>query len=329
MRVLITGGTGFIGWRLALQSRARGDDVRVLAQINNALERENHSSLTSAGIDCRIGSLTDPDSVRRAVDGREVVYHLGAAQHEANVPARHYWDINVTGTANLVEAAAGAGVQQLVYASTIGVYGSAGTAVMDEDTPPRPDNIYGTTKLEAEKRVLASADRVAPVILRISETYGPGDRRLLKLFRGIQNRRFFLVGPAGNWHQPIYVDDLVAGMWLAAGSETARGETFVLAGKEALTTRQMVAAIARSRGVAAPELRWPLWPFQATAVVLEKALAPLGIQPPLHRRRMDFFVKSFRFSVQKARNILEFEPKTRFGDGVWETGRWYREHGLL
>ncbi len=73
----------------------------------------------------------------------------------------------------------------------------------------------------------------------------------------------------------------------------------------------------------------PLWPFLAAAVVMERTLTPLGIQPPLHRRRLDFFRKSFVFSSTKARTLLNFTPTVPFATGALETARWYREKGYL
>jgi dihydroflavonol-4-reductase len=330
MNVLITGGTGFIGSRLALRCLENGDVVRVLGMTNNAAEAENRRRVEERGGETLVGSVTDAATVGRAVAGAEVIYHLAAAQHEANVPDRYFWDINVEGTRNLLEAAAAAGVQRFVHGSTIGVYGSAAEGQLDEDTPVRPDNIYGVTKAEGEKVVLSYADRLPVVVVRISEVYGPGDRRLLKLFRGIQKNMFVMIGKGDNLHQLIYVDDLVDGLLLAARSDRAVGRVVVLAGEEVLTTNEMVAAIADALGKPrAARLRAPLWPFMASAVVLETLLRPLGVQPPLHRRRMDFFRKNLTLSRERAQAMLGFEPRTSFRDGAAATVAWYRERGEL
>lgn len=329
MKVMITGGTGFIGARLAIKCLEDGDKVTILGQVNNPAEEENRALIEAQGGEIVIGSVTDKEVVNRAADQVEIIYHLAAAQHEANVANQHFWDVNVEGTRNVLDAAIKVGVKRFVHGSTIGVYGSAMEGELDEDTPLRPNNIYGVTKSEGEKLVLSYADRLPVVVVRISETYGPGDRRLLKLFRAIDKRMFFMVGRGENKHQLIYVDDLVEGLRLAASSESAVGQVFVLAGKEVLTTNQMVKSIAESLDTHQSRLRFPLWPFLAAATILETTLRPLGIQPPLHRRRMDFFRKSFFFSNQKSTNILEFEPKTPFVEGVTQTARWYKEQGYL
>lgn len=329
MKVLITGGTGFIGSRLALRSIGRGHSVVVLGQVNTDAEASNHRELEEAGVVLVMGSVTDPEKVRSAVQGCDVVFHLAAAQHEANVPDQHFWDVNVAGTNNVLEAAVDAGVRRFVHGSTIGIYGSAMEGEINENSLVCPDNIYGKTKLEAEGRVLSYREKLPVVIVRISETYGPGDRRLLKLFKAIDKKLFFIIGKGENKHQLIYVDDLNDGLYRAAEEERAVGEIFVLAGKEVLTTREMVESIGKALDVQSHRLRAPLWVFMVAAIVMEKTLRPLGIQPPLHRRRMDFFRKSFYFSQDKVRSLLEFEPGVSFSEGVVETAKWYKANGYL
>jgi dihydroflavonol-4-reductase len=109
----------------------------------------------------------------------------------------------------------------------------------------------------------------------------------------------------------------------------AVGETFVLAGKETLTTDEMVATIAAQLGTHIPKWRAPLPLFQVVATVLEKSLQPLGMQPLLHRRRLDFFRKSFVMSSEKAGKLLGFAPQWHFRDGVRATAQWYAEMGYL
>jgi nucleoside-diphosphate-sugar epimerase len=219
-------------------------------------------------------------------------------------------------------------VRRVVHGSTIGVYGSI-EGEIDENSPCQPDNIYGITKLEGEKVALSFADRIPVVVIRIPEVYGPGDRRLLKLFRAIKRGRFPMIGAGRNWHHPIYVDDLVEGLLVAATHPGAPGQVFLLAGKEAVTTNDMVQAVADAVGVPGPSLRIPLGPLLLIATALETVLRPLGIQPPLHRRRMDFFRKSFTLRATRAADRLGFVPRTSFRGGAQATAQWYRAQNLL
>jgi nucleoside-diphosphate-sugar epimerase len=329
MKLLLTGGSGFIGSRLALAARERNLDVVVTGQINTDAERSRVDELSHAGVAMATGPLQDAEFARRIVSGRELVIHLAAAQHEANVPDAYFEEINVGGTRSLLEASRKAGIKRFVYGSTIGVYGSADAGTLDEESPTHPVNVYGRTKLAAEQVVREYASSLETCIVRISETYGPGDFRLLKLFRAIDRGAFMMIGSGQNRRQVMHVNDLVRGLLLATEHPAAVGQTFVMPGHEVMTTRQMVEKIAIALGRPVPRLRLPLWPFMAAAVAFETTFKPLGIQPPLHRRRLDFFRKSFVFSTRKAEALLGFTPQVSFSEGAREAAAWYRAQGLL
>lgn len=328
MRVLVTGGTGFIGSRLALRCLERGDDVVVLGRERGPVEADNRRRVEEAGGRAAVGSVTDLRLVRELVDGCDAVVHLAAVQHEMDVPDRVFREVNVGGTRTMVRAAADAGVSRFVHGSTIGVYGHPPGPV-DETTPVEPENIYGATKAEGEEVVRSHLDELPAVVVRIPEVYGPGDRRLLKLFRGLRKGTFPMLGRGENVHHPVFVGDLLDGLLTAAEHPRAVGETFLLPGREALTTREMVRQVADAVDARPPRLRLPLPPFVLLAAVLESVLRPLGVQPPLHRRRLDFFRRSFRVRSDKAERLLGFEAETPFREGARRTAEWYRREGLL
>jgi dihydroflavonol-4-reductase len=332
MKILLTGGSGFIGCQLAQAATRLGHRVTVTAALNNDVERERCEVLRQAGIAVVPVRLEETAKLARALENQDAVIHLAAAQHEAREPESYFHAINVAGTRNLIELAIQAGVRRFVHGSTIGVYGGAsGSGVLDETSALAPDNAYGRTKAQAEAVVREYAGRIETCIVRISETYGVGDMRLLKLFRAIAHGRYFTLGDGQNAHQLIYVDDLVQGLLAAASAPAAAGATIVLAGAQTVTTDEMVIAIRRALGKADCDagLHLPLWPFDIAAFLMEKILSPLGIEPPLHRRRLDFFRKSFRFSTATAERLLGIRAATSFADGARLTGEWYRRSGLL
>jgi nucleoside-diphosphate-sugar epimerase len=328
-RLFVTGGSGFIGSRLARVAIERGHDVTVVTAVNNPAERARCEALEKEGINVLIAPLEDSFAVARALVAHEVVIHLAAAQHEAQAPESHFHQVNVEGTRRLLELAARAGVRRFVHGSTIGVYGAAARRILDEQSALAPDNPYGRTKAVAETVVRALEGTMERCIVRISETYGPGDMRLLKLFRGVQSGRYLTVGRGKNEHQLIYVDDLVRGLLAATIAPELNGETLVLAGSERVTTNAMVSAIAAAVGQSRRIFHAPMWPFVAAAYVMEKVMSPLGLKPPLHRRRLDFFRKSFRFSTAKAERLLGFRATTSFTEGARRTADWYRSNGFL
>ncbi|MGP0057024.1 MAG: NAD-dependent epimerase/dehydratase family protein [Steroidobacteraceae bacterium] len=329
MRIVVTGATGFIGCQLAQILAGLGHDLVATGRAASGVESARLERLEKSGVRVEVGSLLDPGFAGALTKGCEAVIHLAAAQHEGNVPDSYFRDINVTGTQLLLEAAIGAGARRFVYGSTIGVYGAANGQELTELSVTRPENIYAVTKLEAEQLVKAHSSQIETCIGRISETYGPGDFRLLKLFRAIDRGRFVMLGSGENVRQVIHVDDLAAGLLLAAEHPGAVGETFVFAGTEVMTTNSMVAQIAAALKRRPPRLHVPVWPFRAAAAVLEGALRPLGIQPPLTQRRLDFFTKSFLFSTMKCRQVLGFVPRVSFAEGATATAGWYRKQGYL
>lgn len=329
MKLLLTGGSGFIGSRLALAARERNLDVVTTGQINNDWERVRVAELTRAGITMATGRLQDAEFAREVVAGCDLVIHLAAAQHESNVPDSYFEEVNVDGTRTLIEASHRAGVKRFVFGSTIGVYGSSDHGKLDEESATHPENIYGRTKLAAEQVVREYAPALETCIVRISETYGPGDFRLLKLFSAIDRGTFMMIGSGQNKRQVMHVKDLIRGLILATEHPAALGQTFVFPGHDVMTTRHMVESIAGALDRPVPRMRLPLWPLMAAAVVLEATFKPIGIQPPLHRRRLDFFSKNFVFATRKAETHLGFTPQISFGEGARETAAWYREKGLL
>ncbi len=328
MNVLITGGTGFIGSRLAVRCLQRGDKVTVYGMENTEAERQNSRFIKENGARVILGSISEKEKISEVVRGVDIVFHLAAAQHEMNISDDVFRAVNVEGTKNILDAALAAEVKCFVYGSTIGVYGAL-EGHIHENSSCNPDNIYGKTKLEAERLVLSRYPESNVVVIRIPETYGPGDRRLLKLFRAINKRSFFLIGKGENLHHLIYVDDLVEGLLSAAESERALGEVILLAGEKPVATSEMANTIAKAMGKNLPRLHLPILPFMLMATVMERLLRPVGIQPPLHRRRMDFFRKSFILSAEKAKEVLSFTPNVTFEEGVAHTLKWYRENGLM
>lgn len=329
MKVLITGGTGFIGSRLVKRCLDRGDEVKVLAQVNTDAEKQNCKALEKQGAVLFNMSLTDPSQLPTAVENVDIIFHLAAAQHEVNVPDDYFWKVNVDGTRNLFVAAVAAGVKRVIHGSTIGVYGEATFECIDEESPLKPANIYGETKKEGERVAFSFVDKIKVSIIRIPEIYGPGDRRLLKLFKMINKGRFFNIGDGENKHHLMYVEDLIDGLLTVAKNKNANNQVFLFAGRDILSTNKMIESIANALEKPVPTLRFPLYLFMWAAVILETTFKPFNIKPPLHRRRMDFFKKSFILSGEKAKKLLRFEPKTDFQSGAKLTADWYKENGLL
>lgn len=326
---LITGATGFIGCRLAESRAAAGREVRAVGLVRNDIESQRADALLAAGVDMQVLDLKSSAEIDRALENVDVVIHLAAAQHEANVSESYFHETNVSATRGLVERCGARGVAKLFYASSIGVYGVNDDTVIDENTPVAPDNHYGRSKAAAEEVLHSYEGSVEVFIGRIGETYGPWDMRLHKLYAGMRKGRFWLVGPCRNRHQPVHVDDLAVMIERLLETPEAIGKPVLMTGDRAITTEEMCRSIASSLDRRLPGLRIPMWPLLAAAVGMEMTLGRVGIQPPLHRRRLDFFRKSLTFSTELRDRLLDLPPQRSFDEGARETAEWYRQHGWL
>lgn len=326
MKVLVTGATGFTGGHLARRLLAEGHDVRCLVRRPEAA-----GDLARQGAGIVVGRVQDERAVREAMRGREWVFHVAALYRTGKAPDSEFYETHVIGTRTLLEAARVEGVSRFVHTSTVGVHGHIASPPADEDAPFAPGDVYQRTKLEGELLARDYLGRGVPVtVIRPAPIYGPGDERLLKVFRLALRRPALLLGSGRTLYHMVYVDDLVEAFLLAAVRPEAIGRVFIVAGPEATTIEELYRRIARAAGRdGIPIVRLPVAPVLLAADVLERWLKPLGIEPPIYRRRVEFFVKDRAFTSDRARRLLGFEPRVSLDEGIRRTLGWYREHGVL
>lgn len=322
-RVAVTGATGFTGGALARRLAADGYAVRALAREPSRLAHLD-------GVEVQAGDLSDEAALAKLVEGADVAFHV-AAMFRKEGAYDEFVKANYLGTVNMLRAARRAGVRRFVHVSTIGVHGSVATTPADETAPFDPRDPYQETKLRGEEacREAMADGGMEIVIVRPCSIYGPGDLRMLKMFRLLLARRFFFVGHGRPNFHPVYIDDLVDGMLLAARVPQAAGETFILGGPRYLPLAEYVAIAAREVGVPPPRLRLPYGPLETAARLCEATFVPLGLQPPLHRRRLSFFKHNRAFSIEKARRVLGYAPAVGVEEGMRRTVAWYRSEGYL
>ncbi|MCX6357863.1 MAG: NAD-dependent epimerase/dehydratase family protein, partial [Candidatus Aureabacteria bacterium] len=239
--------------------------------------------------------------------------------------------VNVEGTRHMLDASLAAGVKRFVHCSTVGVHGHVEHPPADETAPYHPGDIYQETKLAGEKLALdyIRAKGLPGVVFRPTGIYGPGDTRFLKLFTHIKSGRFHMIGNGNVYYHLTYIDDLVDGIILCGTVKEAPGTIYILGGNEYLTLNEIVGIIAGVLGVKVSRIRIPFRPVYLAAFLCEKAFKPLGIEPPIYRRRVDFFRKDRAFDISKAKRELGFAPKISVREGLRRTADWYVKNGLL
>ena len=326
MKVALTGATGFTGGRLLQALAARGDEVAVL--VRPAAVRQALAAQAARVVE---GDLAQGDALARLVEGCDAVVHVAAVYRTAGHPDAYYREVNVEGTRRLLEAAVRAGVRRFVHTSTVGVHGHVAHPPADETAPLAPGDVYQRTKAEAEQLALGFAAQrgLALVVVRPGAIYGPGETRLLKLFRAIARGRYAVVGSGRPFYHPVYIDDLVAGYLLALDRQDVRGEAFILAGPDYVTQSELARLVARATGGRVLPLHVPAAPVRWAGALCEAVCVPLSLEPPLHRRRVEFWTKSRAFSIEKARRVLGYAPQVGVAEGVTRTAAWYRAAGWL
>jgi dihydroflavonol-4-reductase len=328
MTVLVTGATGFTGGHLARHLLQSGEQVAVLVRPASVARA---ADLAGAGADVRVADLTDAAAVAQAVRGCEVVYHIAATYRDAGQGDAAYTRVNVDGTRHVLEGALAAGARRVVHCSTGGVHGHIEHPPANETAPFAPGDVYQRTKLEAERlaSTFGASHALEVVIARPIGIYGPGDHRFLKMFRGIARRRFPMLGSGNVFYHLTYIDDLVRGFALCGRVPAAAGRTYILAGPEYTTLNELVDLIAAELAVRPPRLHLPVWPVWIAGALCELVCVPLGVEPPLFRRRVDFYRKSRAFDTTRAREELGYNPTVDLRTGIHRTAAWYRAQRLL
>jgi nucleoside-diphosphate-sugar epimerase len=325
MRVLLTGATGFTGGALA--DRLVNEGAQVTAFVRSLSRAE---SLKRKGVDCRVVDITDAEQVKRAFEPFDQVFHIAALFRTEAADRSEFTRVNVDATRNLAEAAKQAGVGRFIHCSTVGVQGRIDDPPADENYRTQPADHYQETKLEGE---MVAREYIAAglpgVVVRPAGIYGPGDLRFLKLFKAINRGWFVLIGSGKSLYHFTYIDDLIDGFILAGSHPRALGEVFTIGGAQAVTVREVVDTIADVLDRPHPWLRIPAWPVELAAVACERICTPLGIDPPLYPRRLEFFTMDRSFTVEKARSQLGYDPKVAVAEGFARTAAGYRQQGLI
>jgi nucleoside-diphosphate-sugar epimerase len=329
LTILVTGATGFIGAHLACHLADKGHQVR-------ALVRHNSLSLTGSGVELACGEITDPDALRIAVDGVEAIFHLAAQRDVWGTPDSTYHRVNVEGTRYLLNAAAQACVQRVVYCSSVGVARYPGNLNADETLPytqPSSQVAYHRTKAQAEQAVLRAARHgtVPGVVVRPVITYGPGDRTgmITQLLDRLAHKRFVPVGNGQNHLDLAYVDDVVTGLVLAWERGTV-GQVYILSGPRPVTMQEVLAAAHAALGKPGPgPIYIPTNLGRFLAGLAERVSSTLGGRPPVTRDAVATLTVDRGFSHARATRELGYQPRLELGEGLRRTAEWWSKQGNL
>jgi len=325
-RVLVTGATGFVGANVVRELRADGESVRVLVR-----PRSDRRNLDGLDVEVAEGDLRDPDSLRRGLEGVRILYHVAADYRLWARDPRDLYSSNVEGTRNILAAARDAGVERVVYTSSVGTLGipndgRPGT----ETTPVHLDQMVGPYKRskflaerEAERFVREGLD---VVIVNPSAPVGPWDRKPTPTGRMIvdylRGRMFASLDTGLNL---IHVRDCARGHILAARKGRS-GEKYIL-GCQNLRLGEIFALLANLTGIREPRLRIPYAVAWMTAAVSETWARLSGREPAVPLTAVRMAAKTMFFDPAKAVRELGL-PQTPPEAALEDAVEWFRTHGL-
>jgi len=327
VRALITGATGFIGANLVRTLIQKGVRVRALVRPHS-----NRKNLEGLDVEIAVGDVRDRDSIERAMEGCGLVFHAAALYSFWVRPRRLIYEINVEGTRNVLDVALKAGVERMVYTSSIAALGRRTDGKpADEETPVDPQKLrgdYRRSKYFAEQVALEFARKGLPVVIvNPSFPVGPYDVKPTPSGQVIVD---FL-----NRKMPAYVDtglnvvdveDVALGHWLAL--ERGRvGERYILGG-ENLTMKEFLNMLSEITGLPAPRLKLPLGPLLPVSYVNKALALMLNYTPRLTPETIHLAQEPEFFSPRKAVEELGF-PQTPAREALKKAIRWFQENGYV
>ncbi|RMG89108.1 MAG: NAD-dependent epimerase/dehydratase family protein [Chloroflexi bacterium] len=318
-KVFITGASGFVGKSLMQQYQTLGVET-----VGLDIREDIAQGVVS-------GDVTQPEEWQSHLVGCDLLIHTAAIVTN-NVSHARAWQVNVLGTRRVLEAAARAGVKRFVHLSSLAAMRFIQEDRADETAPVMPTgNPYVDTKIASEHAVLAAhaAGEVACTIIRPADIYGPGSRPwTIVPVEMIKKGLFLLPAHGQGLFRPVYIDDLVRGVMMAAESELGIGQIFILGGEQVVTCEQFFGCYYRMLGKGRP-------PATNTAVAIAIAeigrfiFGLLGRQTELGRGAMEMLAKKTTVSNEKARRLLGWQPEIDLDEGMRRTEVWLRERHLL
>jgi nucleoside-diphosphate-sugar epimerase len=325
LRVLVTGGGGFLGGAIVRRLIARGDSVRSLA-------RGDYPALRELGVKTIRGDIADADVVAHAAKGCDAVIHT-AAKAEIWGSWRSFEATNVTGTTNIVSACHAQGVGLLVFTSSPSVvFNGRDMEGVDESVPyaSHYETAYSSTKAKAERIALAAnGPDLAVTVLRPHLIWGPGDTSLVpRIIARAREGRLRKFGNAPKLIDSTYIDDaadahLLALDELAPGSPAA-GRSYFISQGEPLPVWDLINRILAAAHLPPVTLSVPVWAAYSAAALSEAIYAALRIkaEPPMTRFVVRELATAHWFDLSAARRDLGYNPKVSIGEGLRRLEAW-------
>ncbi|HET6984843.1 MAG TPA: NAD-dependent epimerase/dehydratase family protein [Myxococcaceae bacterium] len=323
MEVLITGANGFLGSALSRRLLGEGHRVRALVRPGS-----DASALDGVGVERMSGDVTDASSVRRAVEGTEVVFHLAGLRRAPERSA--FFRVNAEGTRTVCDAMLRVGARRMVLAGSLAAVGPSRADRPHVETDPfAPEEWYGESKAEAERIALGTAG-LEVTVARPPRILGPGDRENLVFFRLVKRGIRLEVGGGPRPLSVVDVDDVVGLLLLLAVRPEAVGETFFSPGPDETTLEEIQTLGAEVLGVRPRTLRLSPGRLRALAAMADGFSQLTGRHLPLNRKlARQLLAPAWTCSGEKARARLGWIPRIDARTSIARSAAWYQAHDWL
>jgi len=310
MKVLVTGGTGFIGSYLVEELLKDGYEVRILSRKSTTRWKNK--------VEIFRGDITKPEILDKAFKGIDAVFHNAAYAMDSGKKEIIY-DVNVNGTKNVAEACIRNDIHRIVYTSSAGVYGFPKTnKTITEDFPKKPMNAYQKSKLLGEK-ILKECEDIRTSIVRPPLVFGAGGQTTKILLDMLTSKSMVLIGDGNNIISIVHPADVARCLRLALERDN-RGEIFNVV-SFTVKIREFIEKLAERLEIEKPEKRVPFWIAYIIATLHEF----ISSNPKITRFRVKTLASNRIISCEKARRVLGYKPTFDLEKTIEDMIRWYNQ----
>jgi len=322
-RIVVTGGSGFIGAHFCHVLKERGDEIIILDLVEPSADIPHDRFVQ--------GDIRDEVAVCEALEGCGEILHLAAAHHDFGIEEKTFYDVNEEGLRVITSVMDEKSVRRMVFYSTVAVYGNA-PPPLSEETAPEPESFYGKSKLAGEKVLEAWVERGDDrrcLVIRPTVTYGANNfANMYSLLRQVDKGRFFFASGSTNIKSLSYIENIAdATLFLMEKDGLSAFEIFNYIDKPDLTSVEIAETCYKSLGKSIPRMRVPLWLLLLGAKPFDLVIALTGKNLPVSSARIKkLFVDQTKFESQK---IIDtgFKAQTSVREGIERTAAWYLKKG--
>ncbi len=322
--VLVTGADGFLGAVTVRELCEAGYGVRAL--VRSLPNR----TMFPVGVDVVTGDVRDADAMKQVVAGCEGVIHLAGKAHAVDEPERDgdtYYRINVEGTKHVLDGAATAHMQRVIFASSVKVFGESTEECVDETVPPNPRTMYARSKWQAEQLVSEHGRRTGTIAisLRLPMVYGPTEKgNLFRMISAIDRGRFPPFPKIENTRTLVHVRNVAQAMLCCLQQTRARLSAYIVADARPYSTTHLYEGLCRGLGKSCPSWRVPLSLLKAAARFGDLVQLGTGGAVPLTTPTLRKLIESACYSPAAIMRDFGYCPSYSFDDAVPELVAFYR-----